>query len=224
MKIIGNGWDEILSSEFIKDYFVKLEAAVRAEYDTCAVYPPAGLIFRALEYCGLSDIKVVILGQDPYHGEGQANGIAFAVNDGIPLPPSLVNIYKEIESEFGCRMPKEGNLLGWAQQGVLLLNASLTVRRASPQSHVSLGWHTLTDAVVRACGMREEPMVFMLWGASAAKKKELINGTHHLVLTAPHPSPLSAYGGFFGCNHFKRANNFLKGIGKEPIDWQRSNG
>jgi len=221
MKIIGNGWDNILAAEFAKDYFIRLEAAVRAEYDTCTVYPPAELIFRSLELCSFADVKAVILGQDPYHGDLQANGIAFAVNDGIPLPPSLQNVYKEIESEFGYQMPKEGNLLGWAKQGVLMLNASLTVRKACPQSHVPLGWHTFTDAVIKICGGRPDPMVFMLWGASAAKKKELISGAHHLVLTAPHPSPLSAYGGFFGCNHFKRANNFLKGIGKEPIDWRR---
>ncbi|MCL2797987.1 MAG: uracil-DNA glycosylase [Firmicutes bacterium] len=221
MKVIGNGWDEILATELESDYFKKLESAVRAEYDTCQVYPSARLIFQALELCRFADAKVVILGQDPYHGEGQANGIAFAVNDGIPLPPSLLNIYKEIEAEFGCSMPKTGNLLGWAKQGVLLLNASLTVRRACPQSHVPLGWHTFTDAVIKICGRRAEPLVFMLWGASAGKKKALIDGAHHLILTAPHPSPLSAYTGFFGCNHFKRANHFLKGLGKEPIDWAK---
>lgn len=222
MQIIGNGWDELLAGEFQKEYFKKLETAVRDEYETCAVYPPANLIFRSLELCGYRDLKAVILGQDPYHGEKQANGIAFAVNDGVPLPPSLVNIYKEIESEFGYKMPSSGNLLGWAAQGVLLLNASLTVRKACPQSHVPLGWHTFTDAVIRLCGRREEPLVFMLWGASAIRKKELIEGIRHLVLTAPHPSPLSAYGGFFGCGHFKRANRFLEETGKTPVDWQKS--
>ncbi len=162
MQVIGNEWDAQLAGEFQKEYFKALESTVRAEYETAAVYPPAHLIFRSLELCDYRDIKAVILGQDPYHGERQANGVAFAVNDGIPLPPSLVNIYREIETEFGCKMPKNGNLLNWEAQGVLLLNASLTVRAASPGSHAGFGWQTFTDAVIKACGARKEPLVFLL--------------------------------------------------------------
>ncbi|MCL2061011.1 MAG: uracil-DNA glycosylase [Firmicutes bacterium] len=219
-RLFGNGWDKVLAQEFSKDYFAVLERAVLNEYAACTVFPPAKLIFKALETTDYNDARVVILGQDPYHGPRQANGIAFAVNDGVPLPPSLKNIYKEIESEFSCKMPATGSLLGWAEQGVLLLNASLTVRMGCPQSHVLYGWHTFTDAVIKACGARQEPLVFMLWGASAQKKKDLI-APHHVVLTAPHPSPLSAHGGFFGCNHFIKANRFLESAGKTPIDWTR---
>ena len=223
MKKIGNKWDEILKDELNSKYFCELMDTVEREYAEHEVYPPYEHIFRALEMLDYDDVKVVILGQDPYHGEGQANGVAFAVNDGVPLPPSLVNIYKEIESDIGVTMPKSGSLLGWEEQGVLLLNAALTVRKAQPQSHSNLGWHRFTDAVTMAISAREKPAVFILWGAGAGAKKALIN-PRHLVLTSPHPSPLSAHRGFFGCKHFSKANEFLTMHGEKPVDWANVSG
>lgn len=218
MEKIGNHWDEVLSGEYARPYFAKLSAAVDAEYSAFRVFPPKDLIFRALRMVDYPDVKAVILGQDPYHGEGQANGIAFAVGNGIPLPPSLVNIYKEIENDLGVTMPPTGTLVGWEKQGVLLLNTTLTVRKGQPQSHAGLGWQIFTDAVIAACSARPEPLCFMLWGSNALSKRDCIDG-RHLVLTAPHPSPLSAFRGFFGCKHFSKANAFLVQNGYAPIDW-----
>ena len=223
MQKIGNSWDEVLKKEFEAPYFAALAESVAEEYRTQTVFPPSDCIFRALEMADYDSVKVVILGQDPYHGDGQANGIAFAVNEGIPLPPSLVNMYKEIESDLRVKMPHAGTLLGWAEQGVLLLNATLTVRKGTPQSHANLGWQRFTDAVTVALSQREKPMVFMLWGAGAGAKKSFI-ASRHLVLSSPHPSPLSAHRGFFGCKHFSKANAFLTEHGMTPIDWARVDG
>lgn len=223
MITIGNSWDTVLKKEFVSPYFTMLTEKVEEEYNRHTVFPPHDLVFRALTMLDYNDVKVVILGQDPYHGDGQANGIAFAVNKGIPLPPSLVNIYKEIESDIGVKMPSVGTLLGWEEQGVLLLNATLTVRKATPQSHSQLGWQRFTDAVTMALSAREKPAVFILWGAGAGAKKNLI-AARHLVLTSPHPSPLSASRGFFGCKHFSQANAFLAEHGMSPIDWANVEG
>lgn len=223
MNKIGNSWDEILRDEFNAEYYAELTKKVEGEYNSATVYPPYDLIFRALKMVDYNEVKVVILGQDPYHGEGQANGIAFAVNKGIPLPPSLVNIYKEIESDIGVKMPRSGTLLGWEEQGVLLLNATLTVRQGQPQSHSQFGWQRFTDAVTVALSKRPKPLVFILWGAGAGAKKSLIE-PRHLVLTSPHPSPLSASRGFFGCKHFSKTNEFLESNGFSPIDWANVDG
>ncbi|WP_251616618.1 uracil-DNA glycosylase [Pumilibacter muris] len=223
MNKIGNSWDEILKKEFSAPYFSALNDKIEEEYKTQTVFPPYELIFRALSMVDYNDVKVVILGQDPYHGDGQANGIAFAVNKGIPLPPSLINIYKEIESDIGVKMPTTGTLLGWEEQGVLLLNATLTVRKATPQSHSALGWQRFTDAVTTALSAREKPMVFILWGAGAGSKKSLI-AARHKILMSPHPSPLSASRGFFGCKHFSQTNEFLAEHGMAPIDWANVDG
>ena len=223
MNKIGNSWDEILKKEFSAPYFSALNDKIEEEYKTQTVFPPYELIFRALSMVDYNDVKVVILGQDPYHGDGQANGIAFAVNKGIPLPPSLINIYKEIESDIGVKMPTTGTLLGWEEQGVLLLKATLTVRKATPQSHSALGWQRFTDAVTTALSAREKPMVFILWGAGAGSKKSLI-AARHKILMSPHPSPLSAIRGFFGCKHFSQTNEFLAEHGMAPIDWANVDG
>lgn len=217
MNYIKNDWNEILSAQFNAPYFKALMDKVNAEYDTKKIYPPKDEIFAALNAVNYENVKVVIIGQDPYHGAGQANGMAFSVNKGIPLPPSLVNIFKEIKDEYGSE-PDGCTLTGWAEQGVLLLNTVLTVREASPQSHSSYGWQQFTDAVIEACNKRSTPMVFMLWGANAIAKKKLI-AAPHLILESSHPSPLSAYRGFFGCGHFKKANRFLSANGMTPVDW-----
>ena len=218
MELIGNKWDEILSEEYSRPYFEALMEKVKREYATHTVFPPYERMFSALKAVDYDDTKAVILGQDPYHGDGQANGMAFAVNDGIELPPSLKNIYEEAESDLGVKMPESGTLMGWAKQGVLLLNTVLTVRRGVPQSHSELGWKTFTDAVIVALSRREKPLAFVLWGANAISKKSLID-PRHFVLSSPHPSPLSAYRGFFGSKPFSAVNNFLKGIGSGVIDW-----
>lgn len=220
---VGNSWDAVLRREFEAPYYEALCEKVEEEYRTHTVFPPPDMILRALKMVDYDDVKVVILGQDPYHGDGQANGIAFAVNNGIALPPSLVNIYKEIESELGVKMPQCGTLLGWEEQGVLLLNATLTVRKATPQSHSQFGWQRFTDAVTKALSAREKPLVFILWGAGAGAKQSLI-AARHCVLTSPHPSPLSAHRGFFGCGHFQKANEFLRANGISPIDWANVEG
>ena len=217
MTVVGNDWDEILEEEYGKEYFTRLMKEVDEEYAKGVVYPPRPLVYSAMARVPYDKVRVVILGQDPYHGEGQANGMAFAVGKGVPLPPSLVNIFKEIESETGVA-PNGSTLTGWASQGVLLLNTVLTVREHSPQSHAELGWQTFTDAVIDSLARREEPMVFMLWGANALRKKSLIP-SRHLVLESVHPSPLSAYRGFFGCGHFVKANEFLVSRALPPIDW-----
>lgn len=218
MKYTDNSWDDLLSSQFNAPYFKALWERVNGEYATKTVYPPKEDIFAALKTVDYDQVKVVILGQDPYHGARQANGMAFSVNSGVALPPSLVNIFKEIENELGAK-PEGSTLVGWAKQGVLLLNTVLTVREASPQSHSSFGWQQFTDAVISACSNRSQPMVFLLWGANAIAKKKLIASPPHLVLESVHPSPLSAYRGFFGCGHFKKANEFLIQNNSSPIDW-----
>ena len=217
MKLIGNSWDNFLSGEYEKPYFKKLMEAVDEEYEKTTVYPPKEQIYSAMKMLPYESVKVVIIGQDPYHGKGQANGMAFAVGKGVQLPPSLVNIFKEIEADEGVKM-KGSTLTGWTKQGVLLLNTTLTVRAGEAQSHSTLGWQTFTDAIIEAIAKREEPLVFMLWGSHAQKKKALIP-SRHLVLESVHPSPLSAYRGFFGCKHFSKANEFLKKNNLGTIDW-----
>lgn len=218
---IEAGWKEQLQGEFEKEYFQMLTNAVRQEYATpgLAVYPPAGKIFSAFDLVPFDDVKVVIIGQDPYHGPGQANGLAFSVNPGIDIPPSLRNIFKEISADTGAAIPANGDLTRWAHQGVLLLNATLTVRAHQPKSHSMLGWDKFTDAAVRAINEHRSGVVFMLWGSDAIRKGAMIDRSRHLVLTAPHPSPLSAHRGFFGCRHFSQANAYLAAHGMTPIVW-----
>ena len=216
----GNDWDELISYQFDAPYYLKLRAFLKEEYFNYTIYPSMYDIFNALKLTSYKDTKVVIVGQDPYHEVGQAHGLAFSVQDGIPLPPSLQNIYKEIENEFGIKMGKSGNLTKWAKQGVLLLNNVLTVRSGMANSHRNQGWEIFTDEVIRLLNVRKDPVVFVFWGNNAKAKMPLITNPIHLVLTSAHPSPLSAYNGFFGCNHFKKINDFLASIGKEPIDWQ----
>lgn len=221
MDIIGNGWDEVLKDEYVKPYFSTLLKKVEDEYKTKVVFPPKELVYSALKAVDYDKVKVVILGQDPYHEKGQANGMAFAVNENIQKPPSLNNIYKELESDLGFK-PEGTTLVGWAKQGVLLLNTTLTVREGSAQSHSTYGWQTFTDAIIKECNKREKPMVFILWGSNAISKKQFIS-PHHLVLQSAHPSPLSAYRGFFGSKPFSKANEFLKKNGQTPIDWSKIN-
>lgn len=212
-------WKEQLSREWEQDYFIRLTDFVRRKYSTATVYPPAGKIFAAFDACPFDKVKVVILGQDPYHGPGQANGLCFSVSPGIELPPSLVNIFKEVSTDLGKPMPTDGNLERWARQGVLLLNATLTVDAHSAGSHQGQGWEEFTDAAVRRLADEREGLVFMLWGSYAIRKGSFIDRNKHLVLTAPHPSPLSAYRGFFGCHHFSQANSWLTAHNQRPLDW-----
>ena len=217
---IEQSWKEVLANEFEKDYFTKLTQFVKEEYNSgTAIYPPARLIFNAFDHCPFEKVKVVILGQDPYHGAGQANGLCFSVNKGIPFPPSLLNIFKEIENDLGTPIPQDGDLTRWSDQGVLLLNATLTVRAAQAGSHQRRGWEEFTDAAIRILAEKRENLVFILWGSYAQRKGAFIDRNKHLVLTSPHPSPLSAYAGFFGNHHFTLTNDFLVKNGKEPIDW-----
>lgn len=214
------GWRSVVGSEFDQSYMKALKEFLQQEKAAGhVVYPKGGDIFNALNITSFDTVEVVILGQDPYHGPDQAHGLAFSVRAGIKLPPSLVNIYKEIESEFGVKMPRRGDLTGWARQGVLLLNATLTVQAQCAGSHQGRGWEQFTDAVIRALNDRGETIVFMLWGSYAQKKGAFIDSTKHLVLQAPHPSPLSAHRGFFGCGHFKKANDYLTQHGRKPVDW-----
>lgn len=217
---IGNDWDQALTGEFEKEYYKELREFLKDEYDSNTIYPPKGDIFNALKYSSYSGTKVVIFGQDPYHEPNQAHGLCFSVNKGVQIPPSLVNIYKEIESDLGYRAPDHGYLEEWAKQGVLLLNAVLTVRKGQANSHKGKGWEKFTDRVVELLNERETPMVFILWGANAIAKKDLITNKNHLILTGPHPSPLSAYRGFFGGGYFSKANRFLEVTGQEPINWE----
>ncbi len=212
-------WKVALQAEFDKDYFVRLTDFVRQEYKTAQVFPPARLIFNAFDSCPFDKVKVVIIGQDPYHGYGQAHGLCFSVNDGIAFPPSLVNIFKEIARDLHKPMPQSGNLQRWAHQGVLLLNATLTVRAHQAGSHQNKGWETFTDAAIQALASRREHIVFMLWGSYAQKKGSVIDPQKHLVLKTVHPSPLSAFRGFIGCGHFSAANKYLAEHGHTPIDW-----
>ncbi len=208
-----------LQQEFEKPYFEKLTDFVRQEYATRTVYPPAKLIFNAFDSCLFEEVKVVIVGQDPYHQPGQAHGLCFSVNDGVALPPSLINIYKEIENDLGKPSPSSGNLERWARQGVLLLNATLTVQANRAGSHQGKGWEEFTDAVIHQLATKREHLVFFLWGAYAQRKGASIDANRHLVLRSPHPSPLSAHRGFFGNKHFSKANSYLSAHGKEPVDW-----
>ncbi|GAB3901241.1 uracil-DNA glycosylase [Larkinella knui] len=221
MKVaIEPSWQQRLQDEFEKPYFPKLVEFVREEYTTQRCYPPGKLIFNAFDKCPFDQTKVVILGQDPYHGEGQANGLAFSVNDGITKPPSLVNIFKEILDDVGTPIPKSGNLERWAVQGVLLLNATLTVRANQAGSHQNKGWETFTDAAIRHLSDEKENLVFLLWGAYAQKKGAVIDGTKHLILKAKHPSPMAAqWGGWFGNKHFSQTNAYLKSKGLKEIEW-----
>ncbi|WP_455665772.1 uracil-DNA glycosylase [Phocaeicola sp.] len=216
---IEESWKEHLAPEFEKDYFVKLTEFVRSEYQTTAIYPPGKLIFNAFNLCPFDKVKVVIIGQDPYHGPGQAHGLCFSVNDGVPFPPSLQNIFKEIQSDLGSPIPTSGNLIRWADQGVLLLNATLTVRAHQAGSHQRRGWEEFTDAAIRVLAEQRENIVFILWGSYAQKKGAFIDRNKHLVLVSAHPSPLSAYNGFFGNKHFSRANEYLQAHGQAPIQW-----
>lgn len=216
---IESSWKERLAEEFEKEYFVRLTAFVRREYSEQTVYPPGRLIFNAFDLCPFDRVKVVIIGQDPYHGPGQAHGLCFSVNDGVPPPPSLVNIFKEIQSDLGQPVPASGNLTRWAEQGVLLLNATLTVRAGQAGSHQRQGWEQFTDAVIRLLATERQHLVFILWGAYAQKKGAFIDPTRHLILSSAHPSPLSAWNGFFGNRHFSLANEYLVQNGREPIRW-----
>ena len=219
---IGNSWDSILAEEFKSPYYLHLREFLKKEYATQTVYPDMYDIFNALKYTAYEDVKAVIIGQDPYHGEGQAHGLCFSVKRGVMPPPSLQNIFKELQNDVGFRIPNNGELTDWTKQGVLLLNAVLTVRAGQANSHRGMGWEQLTDAVIVKLNQREKPIVFMLWGRNAKEKQKLITNERHLVLTAAHPSPLSAYNGFFGCRHFSTANDFLIYTGQTPIDWSIS--
>ncbi|MDY6045109.1 MAG: uracil-DNA glycosylase [Peptoniphilus sp.] len=214
----GNDWDEIMAEEMQKPYYLDLRRLLVEEYNTQRIWPEAKNVFRAMRLTSYGDTKVVILGQDPYHGPGQAQGLAFSVPSGMPLPPSLQNIYKELADDLGV-VREDGDLTSWAKQGVLLLNTTLTVRERKPMSHGKIGWEIFTDAVISEIGKKEEPVVFILWGAHARSKKRLIRNKEHLVLEAPHPSPLSAYRGFFGCKCFSKADAYLKERGLSPVDW-----
>ena len=216
---IEESWKRELAAEFEKPYFAELTEFVRSEYSATTVYPPAKLIFNAFDRCPFDKVKAVIIGQDPYHGPGQANGLCFSVNKEIKMPPSLVNIFKEISSDTGKPMPTDGDLTRWSRQGVLLLNATLTVRAGNAGSHQRRGWETFTDAAIRILAEKRENLVFILWGSYAQQKGAFIDRNRHLVLTSPHPSPLSAYAGFFGNHHFTLTNDYLAKHGKEPIDW-----
>jgi len=216
---IAEDWKSVLKEEFTKPYFDELVEFVKAEYASTTVFPAGRNIFRAFDKCPLDRLKVVIIGQDPYHGEGQANGLCFSVSEGVPFPPSLQNILKEVHDDTGAAMPSSGELDRWAEQGVLLLNAVLTVRAHEAASHAGKGWERFTDAVVRAIAERKEGVVYMLWGNYAQKKGAIADPERNLILRAVHPSPLSAYRGFFGCRHFSMANDYLVKQGKEPINW-----
>lgn len=216
----NNSWDVLLKDEFQKPYYLNLRKFLVQEYKTQTIYPNMNNIFNALKYTDYKDVKVVILGQDPYHQPNQAHGLCFSVLKGVNPPPSLQNMYKEIHAEYGYPIPQHGELTYWAEQGVLMMNTVLTVRESQPNSHKGMGWEIFTDNVISLLNLRPEPMVFLLWGANARAKKKLITNPNHLVLESAHPSPLSAYNGFFGNGHFKKANEFLKSKGMTEIDWQ----
>lgn len=220
MMHIGNEWDALLADEIQKDYYLRLREFLKQEYSTHTIYPPMNDIFNALRRTSYSSVKAVILGQDPYHGAGQAHGMCFSVKKGTPPPPSLQNIFKELRDDLGIDPPGHGELTAWADQGVLLLNTVLTVREGAANSHKGKGWEQFTDRVIQLLNQREQPMVFLLWGGNARAKAGLITNHNHLVLQCAHPSPLSAYNGFFGCRHFSKTNEFLKQHGIEPIDWR----
>lgn len=221
--ILKNDWKDLLKEEFSKDYYLSLRNFLINEYKTNTIYPDKYDIFNALHFTAYKDIKVVILGQDPYHGPGQAHGLSFSVNPGVRIPPSLLNIYKELNSDLGCFIPNNGYLKKWADQGVLLLNTALTVRAGEANSHKNKGWEIFTDKIISLINEKDDPVVFLLWGNNAIKKKDLITNKKHLILTSVHPSPLSASRGFFGSKPFSKINEFLISIKKEPIDWQIEN-
>jgi len=223
MSEITNDWLEPLKPEFSKPYYAKLYKTVQEEYQTKLIFPPANDIFNAFNFTPLSEVKVVILGQDPYHGDGQAHGLCFSVKPDVDIPPSLVNIYKELHEDLGCYIPNHGYLEKWAKQGVLLLNTVLTVRAHQANSHRGIGWEEFTDAAIRILNQQDRPIVFLLWGKPAQSKKSMLKNPKHLILEAPHPSPLSAFRGFFGCKHFSKTNEFLTEHGLTPIDWQIEN-
>ena len=220
---LGNSWGELLKDEFSKDYYKKLSNFLANEYNTKTIYPAKDDIFNAIRYTGFEDVKVVLLGQDPYHGVGQAHGLSFSVKPGIKAPPSLLNMYKELRDDLGLFIPNNGYLVKWAKQGVLLLNTVLTVREGSPNSHKGKGWEHFTNRIIEILNDREDPIVFLLWGNNAKEKTKIITNKDHYILTTVHPSPLSANAGFFGCKHFSKTNEILKGLNKEPIDWQIEN-
>lgn len=220
MAAIDNDWLPAVNAEFKKPYYADLYKFVKEEYSKVAVYPPSDEIFSALHLTPLSKVKVVIIGQDPYHNVGQAHGLCFSVRPEVEIPPSLVNIYKELQSDLGCRIPNNGYLVKWAEQGVLLLNTVLTVRAHQANSHQGKGWEQFTDAIIRAVNAEDRPIAYLLWGRPAQSKMSMLNNPKHKVFTAPHPSPLSAHRGFFGCKHFSQANAFLEENGLAPIDWQ----
>lgn len=220
MIVFNNDWDELLKDEFKKDYYLRLRQFLIKEYHTQTIFPGMYDIYNAFKYTSYNDVKAVIIGQDPYHGIGQAHGLCFSVKKGVAPPPSLVNIFKEIKSDLGIdNTGKHGELTKWAKNGVLLLNNVLTVRSGQANSHKNAGWEQFTDDVIALLDKREKPMVFLLWGANARSKTKIIKNPNHLILTCAHPSPLSAYNGFFGCRHFSKANEFLKAHGMEEIDW-----
>ena len=216
---LGNDWDNILADEWSKPYYRQLHDFLKSEYSKTRIYPDMYDIFNALRYTSFENTRAVIIGQDPYHGPGQAHGLCFSVKKGVPLPPSLVNIYKEITDDLGVAMPQHGDLTGWARQGVLLLNTVLTVRAGQPNSHKDKGWEIFTDRVISELNRKETPIVFLLWGANAEKKARVITNPIHKKLITVHPSPLSAYRGFFGCRHFSKANEILISSGQPPIKW-----
>ena len=220
---LGNDWDEILKDEFSKEYYLKLRAFLKSEYKSHCIHPDMYDIFNALKWTSYENTKVVILGQDPYHEVGQAHGLAFSVQKGVKIPPSLLNIYKELNQDLGCYIPNNGYLIPWADQGVLLLNTALTVRAHEANSHQNVGWEIFTDNIIKLLNKREDPAIFVLWGGNARRKKSLIDTSRHYVLESAHPSPLSAYRGFFGCKHFSKINKILQSLGKDPIDWQIPN-
>lgn len=220
---IGNTWDQLLAPEFEKEYYQKLRQFLITEYRSRTIYPDMHDIFNALKYTDYDDVKVVILGQDPYHGPGQAHGMSFSVLPGVKQPPSLVNIFRELKDDLGIDPPDHGYLAGWAEQGVLLLNTCLTVREHQANSHRGKGWEIFTDKVISLLNEREKPMVFILWGGNAKSKQNLITNPNHLILTGAHPSPLSAYNGFYGGKYFSKANEFLESTGQKPVDWDLKN-
>ncbi|AXB61606.1 Uracil-DNA glycosylase (UDG) [Clostridioides difficile] len=220
---LGNDWDELLKEEFEKDYYLNLRKFLIEEYKTRQIFPNMHNIYEALKHTSYKDTKVLILGQDPYHGDNQAHGLAFSVQPQVKTPPSLLNMYKELKDDLGCFIPNNGYLMPWADQGVLLLNTALTVRAHEANSHKNKGWEIFTDRVISILSEREDPVIFVLWGSNARKKVELIDTSKHYILEAPHPSPLSASKGFFGCKHFSKINEILKKLGKEPINWQIEN-
>ena len=223
MAAISNDWAEALREEYAKPYYRDLYLKLKEEYSSQKIYPPADDIFNAFHLTPLKEVKVVILGQDPYHGDGQAHGLCFSVKPEVEIPPSLENIYRELQTDLGCYIPDNGCLEKWARQGVLLLNTVLTVRAHQPNSHRNIGWEEYTDAAIRVLNAQDRPIVYLLWGGPARKKKAMLDNPRHLILEAPHPSPLSAYRGFFGCRHFSQANDFLRFHRLEPVDWQIEN-